>query len=173
MVRKLLRNDEIVRLLFSFLSFVSQALLTLPVSKMTLYDRRLNFKLLISVSAPCNYSRIDPMLVACLADYTGFLPISSHHERSISTNRNDAEKGKESDRPIYLPFYEAPLSHWVHLDAPPPGPHAVRVRVRRRGLRILLVSGPVFVSTISTYRNWLALFRKALVQVSFAGVERI
>lgn len=32
-----------------------------------------------------------------------------------------------------LPFESAPLSHWVHLDAPPPGPHAALVAVRLAG----------------------------------------
>lgn len=35
--------------------------------------------------------------------------------------------------PAFLPFFSAPLSHWVHLDAPPPGPHAPLVAVRFAG----------------------------------------
>lgn len=35
--------------------------------------------------------------------------------------------------PLYLPFFSAPLSHWVHLDAPPPGPHAHLISVRLAG----------------------------------------
>jgi hypothetical protein len=36
-------------------------------------------------------------------------------------------------QPLYLPFFSAPISHWVHLDAPPPGPHANLVCVRLAG----------------------------------------
>lgn len=36
-------------------------------------------------------------------------------------------------QPLYLPFFSAPLSHWVHLDAPPPGPHASLIAVRLAG----------------------------------------
>jgi hypothetical protein len=35
--------------------------------------------------------------------------------------------------PAFLPFSSAPLSHWVHLNAPPPGPHAPLVAVRFAG----------------------------------------
>lgn len=35
--------------------------------------------------------------------------------------------------PLHLPFFSAPLSHWVHLDAPPPGPHAALISVRLAG----------------------------------------
>lgn len=35
--------------------------------------------------------------------------------------------------PLFLPFFAAPISHWVHLDAPPPGPHADLVAVRFAG----------------------------------------
>jgi len=38
-----------------------------------------------------------------------------------------------TEEPLYLPFYSAPLSHWVHLDAPPPGPHSPLVAVRFAG----------------------------------------
>lgn len=33
----------------------------------------------------------------------------------------------------HLPFAMAPMSHWVHLDAPPPGPHASLIAVRLAG----------------------------------------
>lgn len=36
--------------------------------------------------------------------------------------------------PVFLPFISAPLSHWVHLDAPPPGPHAALIAVRLAGV---------------------------------------
>ena len=36
-------------------------------------------------------------------------------------------------QPLYLPFFSAPISHWVHLDAPPPGPHAHLLCVRLAG----------------------------------------
>lgn len=36
--------------------------------------------------------------------------------------------------PAYLPFFSAPMSHWIHLSAPPPGPHAAIVAVRLAGV---------------------------------------
>jgi hypothetical protein len=36
-------------------------------------------------------------------------------------------------QPLYLPFFSAPMSHWVHLEAPPPGPHASLLAVRLAG----------------------------------------
>jgi hypothetical protein len=42
----------------------------------------------------------------------------------------------------YFPFRGSPLSHWVNLAAPPPGPHAPLVAVRLAGLdRCLTVDG--------------------------------
>lgn len=35
--------------------------------------------------------------------------------------------------PLFLPFFSAPLSHWVHSNAPPPGPHSPLVAVRLAG----------------------------------------
>jgi len=35
--------------------------------------------------------------------------------------------------PLFLPFFAAPISHWVHLDAPPPGPHANLIAIRFAG----------------------------------------
>lgn len=35
--------------------------------------------------------------------------------------------------PFFLPFFSAPLTHWVHLDAPPPGPHAPLIALRLAG----------------------------------------
>ena len=35
--------------------------------------------------------------------------------------------------PLILPFFSAPVSHWVHLDAPPPGPHAALIALRLAG----------------------------------------
>jgi hypothetical protein len=55
------------------------------------------------------------------------------------TSRKDEEEGKIDvmnrvfGEPLHLPFFSAPLSHWVHLDAPPPGPHAALVSVRLAG----------------------------------------
>jgi hypothetical protein len=40
---------------------------------------------------------------------------------------------KVCGEPYFLPFFSAPLSHWVHLDAPPPGPHAGLIAVRLAG----------------------------------------
>jgi len=36
--------------------------------------------------------------------------------------------------PLFLPFLTAPISHWVHLAAPPPGPHADLIAVRLAGV---------------------------------------
>jgi Beige/BEACH domain/PH domain associated with Beige/BEACH len=36
--------------------------------------------------------------------------------------------------PVFLPFLSAPLSHWVHSSAPPPGPHSALVAVRLSGV---------------------------------------
>ena len=42
--------------------------------------------------------------------------------------------------PLFLPFFSAPASHWVHLDAPPPGPHAALIALRLAGIdRVLAV----------------------------------
>ena len=55
----------------------------------------------------------------------------------------DSNADKESDlkkpepmlgESLYLPFFSAPLSHWIHLDAPPPGPHAALFAVRLAGI---------------------------------------
>ena len=44
--------------------------------------------------------------------------------------------------PFFLPFFSAPLSHWIHLDAPPPGPHAPLIAARLAGVdRCLAVDG--------------------------------
>mmetsp|Transcript_2502 Transcript_2502/g.5943 ORF Transcript_2502/g.5943 Transcript_2502/m.5943 type:complete len:2797 (-) Transcript_2502:151-8541(-) len=57
-------------------------------------------------------------------------------------NRQDGEDEKDNSdkgmnqvfgQPLYLPFFSAPMSHWVHLDAPPPGPHAPLISVRLAG----------------------------------------
>jgi hypothetical protein len=36
--------------------------------------------------------------------------------------------------PVFFTFMSTPLSHWVHLDAPPPGPHASLIAVRLAGV---------------------------------------
>ena len=42
--------------------------------------------------------------------------------------------------PLFLPFFSAPISHWVHLDAPPPGPHAALIALRLAGIdRVLAI----------------------------------
>jgi hypothetical protein len=42
--------------------------------------------------------------------------------------------------PMFLPFFSAPTSYWVHLDAPPPGPHAALIAIRLAGTdRVLAV----------------------------------
>jgi hypothetical protein len=37
-------------------------------------------------------------------------------------------------QPSFLPFFNAPISHWVHLGPPPPGPHAPLIAVRFAGI---------------------------------------
>jgi len=51
-------------------------------------------------------------------------------ESSIYSNANDH---LIFGKPLYLPFFSAPMSHWVHLEAPPPGPHAPLISVRLAG----------------------------------------
>jgi hypothetical protein len=46
---------------------------------------------------------------------------------------NDSESRQIFGPPLYLPFFSAPISHWVHLDAPPPGPHSHLLCVRLAG----------------------------------------
>jgi hypothetical protein len=42
--------------------------------------------------------------------------------------------------PLILPFFSAPISHWVHLEAPPPGPHAALIALRLAGTdRVLAI----------------------------------
>lgn len=54
---------------------------------------------------------------------------NSHNEVPASARF----QGPVFGEPRFLPFFSAPLSHWVHLDAPPPGPHAPLVSVRFAG----------------------------------------
>eukprot|EP00529_Nitzschia_sp_RCC80_P009051 CAMPEP_0113450404 /NCGR_PEP_ID=MMETSP0014_2-20120614/5812_1 /TAXON_ID=2857 /ORGANISM="Nitzschia sp." /LENGTH=2495 /DNA_ID=CAMNT_0000341741 /DNA_START=29 /DNA_END=7516 /DNA_ORIENTATION=- /assembly_acc=CAM_ASM_000159 len=70
-----------------------------------------------------------------------FYQIISAYTHYVSPKDDTDEDGKKSDltmdtvfqRPLYLPFFSAPLSHWVHLSAPPPGPHADLIGVRLAG----------------------------------------
>eukprot|EP00980_Cylindrotheca_fusiformis_P016230 scaffold4825_cov132-Cylindrotheca_fusiformis.AAC.7 len=68
-----------------------------------------------------------------------FYQVTSAYTHGADRNESDEEKNSESTmnqvfgRPLYLPFFSAPLSHWVHLDAPPPGPHAPLISVRLAG----------------------------------------
>jgi len=59
-----------------------------------------------------------------LYDLTEIMSLQNADSRSI-VNKKDVT----SDQP----FQSAPLSHWVHLFAPPPGPHAPLVAVRLAG----------------------------------------
>jgi Beige/BEACH domain len=56
-------------------------------------------------------------------------------DRKVSTPKGVTinESTKVFSQPLYLPFFSAPMSHWVHLDAPPPGPHASLLSVRLAG----------------------------------------
>lgn len=74
--------------------------------------------------------------------------LSTHGQRGHAKSTKliektvDTMKSPSSDRarlhsvfgePLFLPFFAAPLSHWVHSNAPPPGPHAPLVAVRFAG----------------------------------------
>jgi len=56
-------------------------------------------------------------------------------DEETSEDDSSSTRGKSQafGQPLYLPFFSAPLSHWVHLDAPPPGPHSPLVNVRLAG----------------------------------------
>ena len=66
-----------------------------------------------------------------------FYQILSAYTQGAERPKDGKEKTEIMNRvfgePLYLPFFSAPLSHWVHLDAPPPGPHAPLVNVRLAG----------------------------------------
>jgi len=53
----------------------------------------------------------------------------------VNSNADSAKKARalQVTEPAYLAFCAAPLSHWVQLDAPPPGPHAPLISVRLAG----------------------------------------
>lgn len=69
-----------------------------------------------------------------------FYQVTSAYTQGANRNESKEEETKELGvnqifgRPLYLPFFSAPLTHWVHLDAPPPGPHAPLVSVRLAGI---------------------------------------
>jgi hypothetical protein len=46
---------------------------------------------------------------------------------------NDSQSSQIFGPPLYLPFFSVPMSHWVNLEAPPPGPHAHLLCVRLAG----------------------------------------
>ncbi|KAG7359446.1 Beige/BEACH domain containing protein [Nitzschia inconspicua] len=56
-------------------------------------------------------------------------------DRKLATTVGKSQSGPSQafNQPLYLPFFSAPMSHWVHLDAPPPGPHASLLSVRLAG----------------------------------------
>jgi hypothetical protein len=62
--------------------------------------------------------------------YTQGADRSTESEEEISS---DVMMNNVIGRPLYLPFFSAPISHWVHLDAPPPGPHSPLICVRLAG----------------------------------------
>jgi hypothetical protein len=60
---------------------------------------------------------------------------SNEPSRSIEPMSEPPEGNKRAfGEPVFLPFMSAPISHWVHLDAPPPGPHASLIAVRLAGV---------------------------------------
>ncbi len=70
-----------------------------------------------------------------------FYQITSAYTFGIESRKNHIEKRPTSSvdqqvifgPPLYLPFFSAPMSHWVHLEAPPPGPHAPLISIRLAG----------------------------------------
>lgn len=62
-----------------------------------------------------------------------FYHLLSSHWQTYRQKQRDAFNSGLCGEPHYLPFDSAPLSHWVHLDAPPPGPHAPLIAVRFAG----------------------------------------
>ena len=60
--------------------------------------------------------------------------ISQDLDKRNSTTLNRARLHCIFGEPLFLPFSSAPLSHWVHLSAPPPGPHTPLVAVRLAGI---------------------------------------
>lgn len=59
--------------------------------------------------------------------------ISSSNERSPPLRKIGGAKNVNGE-PLFLPFVSAPMTHWVHLAAPPPGPHADLIAVRLAGI---------------------------------------
>jgi hypothetical protein len=69
--------------------------------------------------------------------------LSSHNQKRTSiTSNGDATDPSSSNRaqlhsifgdPIFLPFFSAPMSHWMHSSPPPPGPHTALIAVRFAG----------------------------------------
>ena len=62
-----------------------------------------------------------------------FYQLLSPHAQLVKAPDGQSDRSKLRREPLFLPFFSAPLSHWVHLDAPPPGPHAALVAVRFAG----------------------------------------
>jgi hypothetical protein len=71
-----------------------------------------------------------------------FYQITSAYTFGIESRKSQEKESRPSSNmdqqtifgpPLYLPFFSAPLSHWVHLDAPPPGPHAHLISIRLAG----------------------------------------
>lgn len=58
----------------------------------------------------------------------------SPHRTGMGSQNGDADqRALRMTEPAFLAFCAAPLSHWVQLDAPPPGPHAPLISVRLAG----------------------------------------
>jgi len=53
-------------------------------------------------------------------------PLSSHRSLDQIVSKGGDKEGPSRT----LPFMDAPLSYWVHLGAPPPGPHAPLISIR-------------------------------------------
>ena len=53
--------------------------------------------------------------------------------RKSNTEGAKTARALQVTEPAFLAFCAAPLSHWVQLDAPPPGPHAPLISVRLAG----------------------------------------
>ena len=66
-----------------------------------------------------------------------FYQVTSAYTHGVGRGEGDEKSGDGMNQvfgqPLYLPFFSAPISHWIHLDAPPPGPHSNLLCVRLAG----------------------------------------
>ena len=77
--------------------------------------------------------RIQQMTRKRLSFYQVTSAYTQGVDRSDEEGKSENSMNQVFGQPLYLPFFSAPLTHWVHLDAPPPGPHAHLLSVRLAG----------------------------------------